>query len=103
MKTVGYSVATALGGVVIATAFASNASAGCVDLSTMTAPVRWAGVPTRPSASPQRSTGDARSNDADESIVGLWQFQFTSVGNDGAPCLHPRRGSSRRGVHPVAQ
>lgn len=84
MKRIGHTVVTALGSLVIAAASASNASAGCVDLSAMTTPVRWA-APIRPSFSPQGSASDARSSNSDESIVGLWQFQFTSVGNNVAP------------------
>jgi len=93
MRGIRYAVATAIGGMAIATAFASNAHAGCVDMSTLLTPQRL-GQLAAPAAFVQQGSAGTPGSDngqgsSDDAIVGLWQFQFTSVGNTGAPAFIP--------------
>ena len=71
----GHAAGAVLGGALIGTMWAAPASAGCVDLSPLRAQVRLL-----PSSNPGSDL---------PSIVGLWQFTFSSVGNNVAPFFIP--------------
>lgn len=78
-------VTAALGSIVIVTAWASTASAGCADLpTTKNAPAaRLIRAAYRPAEFTRVSDNDHAS------IVGLWQVSFTSKGNDVPPFSIP--------------
>ena len=71
----GQAVGVIIGGLVLSTAFASTASAGCADM-----PSKRGQVGLFPSA---------YSSDDFPAIVGLWQFTFISDGNNVAPFFIP--------------
>ena len=73
----------ALGGMVISAAFASPASAGCVDLPARSGSERI----THAAYQPARITLIAA--DDRPTIVGLWEFKFLSKGNNVAPFFIP--------------
>jgi hypothetical protein len=85
------------GATILATAFASPARAGCVDAPALLSKQTWTPLlhgPGRGSSAfdeGQRSAG--RNFDDDPSIVGLWQFVFTSEGNSEAPPFIPDKAT----------
>jgi hypothetical protein len=88
------SAMTLCGAVILTTVVASPSAAGCVDppslLSLQRARTPLLPVPGKRSAAfngGQQSVG--HDFDEDASIVGLWQFVFTSKGNDVVPFLIP--------------
>ena len=84
---------TMLGAFVIATSFASTASAGCTDPAPL--PKRFllggaSGLSPSFSLPGVRGTSASDSiSDDDASIVGLWHVTFASVGNNVAPFFIP--------------
>jgi hypothetical protein len=87
---------TALGGAaILAMLVASPAAAGCVDPPTLLSQRALAPLLHSPGkGSPafndgQRSVGRDFDDDDDASIVGLWQFVFSSEGNNVPPFLIP--------------
>lgn len=89
MRTPGKLFLTSLGGIVIAMSTTSTATAGCVDIPTLLAP-----HVTTPQVhaflAPGLGYEDAdRPGGIANSIVGLWQFTFTSQGNNVAPLFIP--------------
>jgi hypothetical protein len=82
----------AIGALVIVTAAVSPARAGCVDLPTLLTP--HMAVPQlqawlAPAASYAKDEGTSRPGQITSSIVGMWQFTFTSKGNNTAPFFIP--------------
>jgi len=83
------------GAAILATLVASPAAAGCVDPPGLLSRRAW--TPRLPSPGQgssafdqgQRSVGRDFDDDDDASIVGLWQFVFSSEGNNVFPFLIP--------------
>jgi len=88
-------VTTLCGAAILAMLIASPAAAGCVDPPTLLSQRALATLLHSPGkGSPafsdgQRSGGHDFDDDDDASIVGLWQFVFSSVGNNVPPFLIP--------------
>ena len=91
MKAIHRVVTTVLGGLVIATTFASTASAGCTDPAPL--PKRLSlGAPNWSTSFSLPTAKGASASDSDSdnaSIVGLWHVTFASVGNNVAPFFIP--------------
>lgn len=81
-----------VGGVAVTLAAASPATAGCVDLSSLLA-TRHTASPIQgwltPPSSFAKDEGADRPGLVNPSIVGMWQFTFTSHGNNVPPLYIP--------------
>jgi hypothetical protein len=93
MKVIHRVGTTILGAFVIATSFASTASAGCTDPAPLSKRLSLGGAPylspsfSLPPAVATSASGSSSDNSA--SIVGMWQVTFTSDGNNVAPFFIP--------------
>jgi len=91
MTTLTQAMTAALGGLALTAAFASPASAACADLpAKTTTPGRGVIQAAYRSGAVVRIADDDQGGDARASIVGLWQFTFTSKGNaNNLPPFNP--------------
>ena len=79
-----------IGGVAIVAAAAGPASAGCVDLPTLLTPqLAVPQLQARLAPASGYAQGADRPGETRNTIVGMWQFTFTSQGNNTAPFFIP--------------
>ena len=85
MQRLSRTVTATLGGILLTTAFASTAKAGCLDVPSLLAGRQaWGPSAHLTGYAPAAASNDSRSGD-DPTIVGLWQFEFISKGNSLTP------------------
>ncbi len=90
MRGVGHAITAAIGGLALVTTVASTARAGCTDPAVpgrQPIQLSWINGPGHPAGFSLPGNDDWRTGN--ESIVGLWQFTFSSVGNDVEPLNIP--------------
>jgi hypothetical protein len=89
MHRLSRAVIATLGGIIVTTAFASTAKAGCLDLPSLISGPRMGVSALYLPGHGGAVSAQNQQGDEGATIVGMWQFEFISQGNSMAPPFIP--------------